>query len=122
MPLDDTTGLLDRKDKVKPEVFSIEGLRDWLLTKDPSTTYDYYNCVGSCLIHTYLRECGADQPNRDKAYTKFAEACLPYPASEIGSGDWAAYGLRLMSREWTYGAALARCEAYLSTTSGDGGE
>jgi hypothetical protein len=77
MPLDDTIGLLDPK--VKPEVFSVEGLRDWPQTMPPNDYYDFLDPQGKCL-----------------------------------------FGLFYVEHAWTFGAALARCEAYLSTTSGDG--
>ena len=118
MPLDDTTGLLDQKDKVKPEVFSVEGLRDWLRTMPRRKRYCYAN-AGYCLIARFMLAHGAKLPNVGGFSYGDDSANSPFPKNALlpdGMSDIA------VNEPYTFGAALARCEAYLSTTSGDGGE
>jgi hypothetical protein len=94
MPLDGDVKQFETE--TKPDVFSLEGLRDWLKTQDKSTEYEYFNCEGRCLIGQYCAARGVDW--RDAFLT-----------------DRIPLELRLVSvafgRRATFGAALSRCEA-----------
>jgi hypothetical protein len=96
MPLDgDVT-------KFEADVFSVEGLRDWLRTMPPEGKYNWWNCKGQCLYGIY-----------------YAAQGLPWydggrQAYETRRGDIAEQAAIALPTPWTFGAALARCEAYLA--------
>lgn len=103
MPLDDTTGFLEAPAKAKPpkaDVFSVTGLRDWL--KDKPSAQGYSICsTDRCLLAQYFEKptyITEPSPN-----TK--NFCVP-PDAPI----WKMAG----HYPHTFGAALARCEAWLA--------
>ena len=81
MPLDGDVKQFETE--TKPDVFSLEGLRDWLKTQDKSTEYEYFNCEGRW---------------RDA----FLTDRIPLELRLVS----VAFGRRA-----TFGAALSRCEA-----------
>lgn len=95
----------------KPSLASFVG---WLETKDPKQRYDFNNCQGECLVGQYMASIGIE----------WGEA--PSGASR---GDWggtnyikvarAIFGHSnpfnvLITRPWTFGAALARAREALA--------
>ena len=106
----------------KPNVFSVEGLRDWLRTQDPNERYCYV-ASGSCLLHRYLTAQGV--PVRSVGpygyHIEGRAALTPFPDGRL---DCIAVGLlpdgsvshRARAKRHTFGAALSRCDAYLART------
>ena|SRR6185312_4783482 len=94
----------------KPDVFSVEGLRDWLRTQDPAREYDWCEFPsgpnGGCLLSQYLRARGYN-PFRD--YDRLSLVCA-------GDGDSDLDRKIALPKPWNVGAALSRCDAYLART------
>jgi hypothetical protein len=85
----------------KPEVFSLEGLRDWLKTMPADGAYNYWNCDGGCLLGLYLIARG--QPEK-RPHSEFVR--------RFGGGS--PFGIVALEHPRTFGAALQRCEAALT--------
>ena len=77
--------------RAKPDVFSVEGLRDWLRTQDPSVTYDYEDAK-TCLVARWTGKI---------LFSHQIPLPIRYIANEVPQ---------------TFGAALSRCDAYLART------
>ena len=90
MPLD---GKVEQH--TKPDIFSLEGLVEWLRGQDLDTGYDYWSRKGDCLLHAYLKDCvGKITPQADTTIHR-------------------VLGQVAVWRPHTYRAALARAEALL---------
>ena len=83
------------------DVFSLEGLRDWLRTQPPKERYDYYLCDGNCLLDQYMAARGIPHRSPHWDYTRMSDV----GGRPISAGTIACLYPR------TKGAALARCEA-----------
>ena len=88
----------------KPDVFSVEGLRDWLRTQDPAREYnigDNHSCLLARWLGKEVLIIGYDNPTATRARV---------------------YGENPLWREiaakspFTFGDALSRCDAYLART------
>lgn len=79
------------------DVFSLEGLRDWLRTQNPIREYQYWSC-GNCLAAQYLEAKGARGD-------RLLHEVFP---------DDSSYGKIAAKLPWSFGAALARCEAEIA--------
>lgn len=110
MPLDGK--LSDYEAPTTHPVLSLEGLRDWLRTKDPTETYEFTNCRGGCLIGQYLiartgkswkgpwSNVQLDLKQVAQMYDQtFLEKGIPSPDSHNG---------------YNFGMALIRCEAAIA--------
>ena len=88
------------------DIFSLEGLRDWLRTQPPQKMYNFNDCFGGCLLGQYLaaRGVGRGKPGYD--YPRMADV-----ATGIAGGSHIS-----VACAWprTIGAALARCEALIA--------
>ena len=102
--------------ETKPEVFSLEGLRDWLMKQPPKKRYDYsaHACNGGCLIDRYVHAHGfpmhhpSDPRDVNRPYGRMAVV--------MGNGKWddcIAY-----EEPWTFDAALKRCNAAIAARKG----
>lgn len=83
----------------KPDVFSLEGLRDWLRTQPGERSYNWHDCKGGCLLSTYLAARGA---NLIEDYVWLSSVKV--------AGEYVDLGGLACSSPHTYAAALARCE------------
>ena len=86
------------------EIFSLEGLRDWLMTQPDDAEYDYAK-ADDCVLTRYFGDHGFE-----KTDTWGYGGRIIHTAGESGSP------LIKVARTYpqTYGAALARCEALLA--------
>lgn len=98
LPSETTQGPVIR-DEV--EIFSLRGLRDWLRTQEPATTYPFLDCGGDCLFGRYLAARGR------------AWSLLDY----MQMGNERRF-LVAADKPHTYGAALSRCEKALEGMKG----
>jgi hypothetical protein len=86
---------------------SISSLIAWLETKDPSTTYNYFDMSGDCLLCRFLIEVhGATKEN---AFMRYGGLFTPQQRCDIAHG-------RTLDTDYnfTYGAALKRAYAQLT--------
>lgn len=92
---------------VKPDVFSVTGLRDWLATQDGATIYCYH-ATGDCLLHRYFRNNGVPMSEDGGVGGDYI-----YTANgEIISLSWEMADIAV-SEPHTYQGALDRCNALI---------
>ena len=117
MPLDDTTGLLDRKDKVKPEVRLPDNAfwRHALL--DAATHLERYGWQQGSFGKQHSRRCALGAILGTDGGLK-AERAL---AKFIGNDNVVTWN-DTPGRQAAEVIAVMRAAAYLSATSGGGGE
>lgn len=100
MPIDDVA-----KQFVKPDVFSLEGLRDWILTQDLATEYNFCDARG-CLI-TKWQEAGGEHKINSREYSS---GIVLYSA-QVRDTVWSDVA---QGCPRTYAAALDRCRALIA--------
>jgi len=98
--------------EVKADPFSLESLIAWLEKQPADTAYDYTEPCG-CLLAQYFTANGyadvAVMPNA----VEYTLAGLDMSANFSEGLEFAAIGPE-NTRDWTFGAALARARAALS--------
>lgn len=96
--------LYDSKwEKPKTEVFSINGLVEWLKKQNPRKRYNYQCCNGGCLAGLYLASVSDRSPY---------DLCDGDPFLSVFGGDMLSYGEIASTRPWTFGSALKRAEKW----------
>jgi hypothetical protein len=107
MPLDQRG--FEIPNETKPEVFSLEGLRDWLTKQNPAMKYKYYDCSGGCLIGQYLIARTGKSFFNGRQY---GEGCIPL--------DAVPFEMRQVSlrKPCTFGDALSRCKDAIAARKG----
>jgi hypothetical protein len=106
---DGDTRQFEKQQETKPEVFSLEGLRDWLKTEPPTKVYCYSN-LGDCLIHRYLCAFGLDGSSE---YSHFMDTQIRLEIAGDFSHCW-----QNRAADYTYGAALDRCNKAIAARKG----
>ena len=79
----------ERKTETKPELNSLAGLIAWLEKQTSTTTYDYANCDGACLICQYLTANGGN-------WRHYALCLTAYQRSAIAAELPQTFGAALM--------------------------
>jgi hypothetical protein len=113
MPLDGDVKQFETE--TKPDVFSLEGLRDWLKTQDPNEGYVWENCRGGCLLGLYLIAHGYNMEHYIKLAKTPTHERLPERISLGLSYEITDVGRIAMRRPHAFGAALSRCEAAIKS-------
>lgn len=85
----------------KPEKISLEGVIQWLETKDPNTEYNWLDCKGMCLLGQYLTAQGDTHWTNN--YLELSQVKTNGPMGVLAEIAWTS--------PFTFGAALGRAKA-----------
>lgn len=104
MPFDPNLEPVETKPAIETNphpVFSLDGLIWWLERQPGEDTYDWTDCSGACAIGLYFRDSGI----------KWSAANYREMIPIIIGRDGRTNSSVLLSRPWTFGAALSRAKA-----------
>jgi hypothetical protein len=86
---------------VRPDVFSLKSLIQWLEMQPAEKEYDFNDCKGACLLDRYANAMGL----RGNLY-RYGKLCETFDGGVYGEGPMIACKL-----PHTFGAALDRARA-----------
>lgn len=106
----------DKQPKISPAPLSMGDLAAWLETKAPHEQYKSYDAA-RCLLTQFVRARGYRRP----IFTSRSVFEYRRLGFWIAKGQYSPdlYDLVAVQRPWTFGAALERARAALSSRHGD---